>query len=75
MSIEEEAREQGAGEKVQMGIRPNQFENHLLEVDDSDPCFAPLHGSWLGSFPPAPCPLPPASSLKVLSLVLLSHFR
>jgi len=66
MSIEEEAREQGAGsrgEGTERGIRSNQFENHLLEVGDSDSCSAPLHGSWLGSFPPAPCPLPPAFSL------------
>ncbi|MEH1972440.1 MAG: SDR family NAD(P)-dependent oxidoreductase [Nostoc sp.] len=58
------SREQGAGEKVQMGIRPHLNENHLTEVGDSDPCSAPLHRSWLGSFPPAPCPLPRASSLK-----------
>jgi hypothetical protein len=39
--IEKEAREQGTGEKVQMGIRPHLNQNHLTEVGDSDPCSAP----------------------------------
>jgi hypothetical protein len=65
--IEKEAREQGAlsrGEGTETGIRPHIYENHLTEVRDSDPCSAPLHGSWKGSFSPAKSPLPPAFSLK-----------
>ncbi|MEH2134860.1 MAG: hypothetical protein V7K86_30465 [Nostoc sp.] len=65
--LEKEAGEQGAlswGEGTERGIRPHLNENHLIEVGDSDPCSAPLHGRSQGSFPPAPCPLPPASSLK-----------
>ncbi|MEH1782799.1 MAG: beta-ketoacyl synthase N-terminal-like domain-containing protein [Nostoc sp.] len=58
------SREQGAGEKEQKGIQPHLNENHLIEVGDVRTCSAPLHGRSQGSFPPAPCPLPPASSLR-----------
>ena len=61
-----------AGEIVQMGIRlhllrqfPVGYDNHLLEVGDSDSCSAPLNDRRKGSFPSAPCPLSPASSLKL----------
>ncbi|MCC5646333.1 hypothetical protein LC607_26110 [Nostoc sp. CHAB 5824] len=66
------SRELLAGKIVQMGIRPYLlrqlpvgYDNHLIEVGDLDPCSAPLHDRSKGSFLPAPCPLPPASSLKL----------
>jgi len=41
--------EQGARGIVQMGIRPHIYENHLIEVGDSDPYSAPLYGRGKGS--------------------------
>jgi hypothetical protein len=76
--VEQEAREQGSlsrGEGTERDstptVAPNPagYENHLTEVGDSDPCSAPLHGSWKGSFPSAKSPLPPASSLMPHALV------
>ncbi|WP_167407746.1 hypothetical protein [Nostoc flagelliforme] len=50
-----------------MGIRPHPHLNHLGEVGESDPCSAPLHSRRKGALPPAKCPLPPASWLKMWS--------
>lgn len=67
------SRELLVGEIVNMGIRPHLlrqipvgYDNQLIEVRDSDSC-SPLHfhDRRKGSLPPAPCPLPPASSLKL----------
>jgi len=73
LALELEAGEQGAGSKGDSkygspSVAPvSRFVTRVTggEVGDVITCSALLHGRRKGSFPPAPCPLPPASSLRL----------